>query len=66
MQRIASLHAYDALDTIVISLLVREYPDYQTGEPSIALVRQFEIHSRGEPEPELWAGKILEALSESL
>lgn len=66
MKRIASVHAYDVLNKVVVSVIVREYPDYDEGDSTLVLERHATVDGTGEPEPPLWLQDALVALLETL
>ncbi len=66
MKRIASIHVYDALETVQINCLVRVYDDYEHGESELALERHVSLQSTGEPEDWRWLQDALVGLLESL
>lgn len=66
MQRIASIYAYDALDNIIVKLIVRAYKDYSQSEGTVVLERSITLKSWGEHDDTHWVLGILDDLVETL
>jgi len=66
MKRIAAIHVYDAMETVQVSFLVREYEDYEQGESTIVLQGGISFLGVGEPWPASWLQDALVYLAETL
>jgi len=66
MRYVASVHAYDVMDTQHVHLRVVSYPDDATEQPHSVLVCTTTVPGTGENDPRLWAQDALVALIEVL
>lgn len=66
MKRIASIHIYDALETIQISAVLRCYDTYEDGASELELERHTSLSSRGCDSPHDWLGDALVCLLETI
>lgn len=66
MYRTATAHIYDVLDTVVINVVVTEYPDMPGTTPPHQFTYSTSIQSVGEPEPQVWAQRALSNMAAEL
>jgi len=66
MRYIASVHAYDALDSVSTTVLVKEFPDDPDLPPSTVFVCTTTVPGTGESDPRLWVQDALVAMLEAL
>lgn len=66
MKFIASMHAYDVLDNVQITVLVRSYPDYNEPGSELELAQAMVIKGEGITDARQWLLDVLLALAETL
>lgn len=66
MYRTAHLHAYDVLDTVVISAQVAEFDDPSSNAITKTLTWRCELQSFGDDDPSVWLWRALQVLQEEL
>lgn len=66
MTRVATLHAYDVMDSVHVSLTVREYDGRLVEGSEIVFQCQTTISGVGEPNPQTWAQDVLVGILECL
>jgi hypothetical protein len=66
MYRVCSLHAYDVLDTIVVSVQLSEFD--KPGEHEITRTIHWHdyVSSVGDDDPSLWLWRVLQLMQEHL
>lgn len=66
MYRVAMVHAYDAMDAVVVSAHVRESEGVPGEQLEPALTVSITVRGTGEPEVAVWLRDALVALAETL
>lgn len=66
MKLIMSMHAYDVLDSVYISVLVREYKDYEDGPSELVFSQVQAVQGEGVTDPRNWLQDVLVAVLETL
>ena len=65
MYRTATGSAYDVMDTVMVNMVVREYPDMPGTCETLSHVCSAQVQSHGDERWEDWLVRALEALLES-
>lgn len=65
-KRIASIHFYDALDSVIGSAVVREYDDYDNGTSEITFNCAMKFPGHGDDETADWLARCLQELRRTL
>ena len=66
MKFIASMHAYDVLDNVQITVLVREYADYERDQGDLVLAQAQVFRGEGVDDAREWLRDVLVELLETL
>lgn len=61
-----SMHAYDVLDSVYVSVIMREYPDYEEGPSELVLSQVQAFPGEGVTDPKNWLQDVLVAVLETL
>jgi hypothetical protein len=66
LYRVAHIHAYDVLDTIVVSAQVSEFGDVTPPVIDRTLNWRCTVQGHGDADPSLWLWRVLQILQEEL
>ena len=66
MKYIASMHAYDVLDNVQVTVLVREYVDYSEEKSELVLAQAQVFRGEGVDNAREWLRDVLVELLETL
>lgn len=66
MYRTAHLHAYDVLDTIMVTVTITEYGDPPLSGRTALLQWHLSVQGHGDDDPSLWLWRALQLAQEEL